>query len=297
MKLAFVIERGEGVDRAAKRIVRGAIDEAASLARDATVSVDERVHEVRVLIKRARATVALVADEAGPRARRDDRALRAIGRALGPSRDRVVAREALARLVRSLARRRGPAAVRRSPTLHRWLERALGTPDAEERLREAALALDVARGESCGWKVPRGQKAARAGFEAAYRRARRAFRRACEGADPVRFHAWRKAAKRLGYQTELLAQRAPGAYAPADQLKRLGRVLGDLHDLAVLRELLGRAGREVAPHVERDALLELVDEQARELRGDARALGAELFAERPRAAARRVRASWVHAHG
>jgi CHAD domain-containing protein len=290
------IERDESVGEGCKRVVRETLTEATRLARDEAIEPDERVHEVRLCLKRARAVVALVAVEAGRPAREDDRRLRAIGRALGPWRDRVVAREALARLSRTRGRR-GAAAVPRSSALDRWLRRALATGDAEARLAEAALALARA-GEAVGrWRVGQGGGAARAGFEDAYRRARRAYRRAGLDAAPERFHSWRKAVKRLGYQADLLEARAPAAGAGGARLKQLARLLGDLHDLEVLREVLARAGRAVGHSDARRALLAVVDAQDGELRREACALGVEVFAERPSEVGRRVRKSWVRKEG
>jgi CHAD domain-containing protein len=289
------IERGESVDRACKRIVDETLREAARLAGDRALGADERVHEVRLCLKRARATLALVAGEVGAPARRDDRALRAIAHALGPLRDRAVARETLGSLAGMLGGR-AAAALSPSSPLGRWLSRALDTADAEARLAEAGAALARVRGTVCRWKVSRGRRAAREGFEDAYRRARRAGRRARDAAAPVRFHAWRKAVKRLDTQVGLLERRAPAAHAAKAELKRLARVLGDLHDLAVLRDVLARgvrAARARPARATRAALLDLVDERDRGLRREADALGATLFAERPAAVGRRVRGTWV----
>jgi len=286
----------ESVDRGCKRVVDQELGEAARLARDRTLGADERIHEVRLCLKRARAAVALVALEVGKPARRADDALREIARGLGPLRDRAVAREALPGLARKLGRR-GDGIIARSSPLGRTLERALETEDAEGRLAEAADALERAPRALGHWHVGGGRRAASAGFEDAYRRGRRAYLRVRRDDEPARFHSWRKAVKRLGYQVGLLERRAPGAWKAEARLKRLARMLGDLHDLAVLRDLLERAGRDASARGERDALLGVLDARASRLRRDARALGAALFAERPSAVGRRVRKSWRRAEG
>jgi CHAD domain-containing protein len=284
------IEADERVDRASKRILLAELDEAARLARDRSVAADERVHDVRVGLKRARAVLALVAEEAGPPARRDNRALRKAARLLGPARDRAVAAEALARFTKALDRRRGGAARGRS-ALRRRLDGALARVDEERVLEDAARELERARRAVGRWRVRGGRRVARAGFEAAYRRARRAFR-AVDGADdPARFHELRKAVKRLHYEVDLLALRAPGASASGGRLKRLGRMLGELHDLAVLRALV--ADVDEGDGAERDALLALVEGRLGVLRRAARARGAALFAERPSVVGRRVEAAWL----
>jgi CHAD domain-containing protein len=286
------IERDESVDQGCKRAVDERLVEAAALARDRTLDADERVHEVRLCLKRARAAVALVAVDVGKPARRADHELREIARALGPLRDRVVAREALAALVRKLGRR-GASVVGPSSPLGRSLGRALETRSAEARLAKAAVALDRVPRAVGRWRVARGRRAASDGVEDAYRRARRAYRRARKSDDFSLFHGWRKAVKRLDYQASLLERRAPALRESEPRLKRLAGMLGELHDLAVLRDVIERVAREVSDGGGRDALLGALDERAGLLRRDARALGAALFAERPSAVGQRVRASWV----
>ena len=94
---------------------------------------------------------------------------------------------------------------------------------------------------------------------------------------------------------ELLEARAPGASLGGARLKQLARLLGDLHDLEVLREILARARRAVGGSDAREELIAVIDPRDRELRRKARALGAALFARPPSEVGRRVRESWVRA--
>jgi CHAD domain-containing protein len=290
------IEPGERVGRGGRRIVRAELAEAARIARDEGRTVEDRVHEVRLCLKRARAVVALVAPAVGPGARRDNGVLREIARGLGPARDEVVARQALARLARPRGRR-GAAGAAPASALRRRLLRALAAVDAAASLRAAARGLDRASRAVGRWPVSHGRRAARAGVERTYRRARRAYRRARVVDDAAWFHEWRKAVKRLGYQAAALSARAPRVHDGTDRLKELGRVLGDLHDLAVLRALVASEARDDGARAERDALLRLVDTRARRLRQEARVLGGPLFAKRPSAIGRRLEARWTGRHG
>jgi CHAD domain-containing protein len=289
------LELGERVGQGGRRIIRAELAAAALIARDESRSIEDRVHEVRLCLKRARAVVALVAPAAGPRARRDNGALRQIARGLGPARDEAVAREALARLARPRGHRGAAAAP--ASALSRRLLRALAVVDAAGGLRAAARGLDRA-GRAVGrWQVAHGRSAARAGVERTYRRARRAYRRARDVDDAAWFHEWRKAVKRLGYQAAVLSARAPRVHDEPGRLKELGRVLGELHDLAVLRALVAGEARDDGARDQRDALLRLIDARARGLRKEARARGGPLFAERASEIGRRIEASWIRRHG
>jgi CHAD domain-containing protein len=294
------IEPAERVGRGGRRIIRAELAEAARIARDESRTVEDRVHEVRLCLKRARAVVALLVPAVGPRARRDNSVLREIARGLGPARDEVVARAALARLARPGGRRGTAGRAAPASALRRRLLRALSAVDAAASLRAAAGGLDRASRAVGRWQVAHGRRAARGGVERTYRRARRAYRRARAVDDAAWFHEWRKAVKRLGYQVAVLSTRAPGVQHGddgPDRLKELARVLGDLHDLAVLRALVASEARDDGARAERDALLRLVDARARGLRHEARALGGPLFAKRPSAIGRRLEARWTGRHG
>jgi CHAD domain-containing protein len=289
------IEQDETVERGSRRLVRAELAEAARLARDESVSEEERVHEVRLCLKRARAVVALVAPAVGPRAKRENARLREIARALGPARDEVVARETLARLTRPRARQRPADPAAGDAALQSQLLRALSVADAAASLRVAARGLERTHRDADRWRVPHGRRAARAGLERTFRRARRDYRRARVIDDATCFHEWRKAVKRLQYQTAILSARAPGATLPG--LKDLGRVLGELHDVDVLRAIIVDAAQADHARAARDELLRRVDDSASRLRRHARTLGSELFEERPSEVGRRLDASWSRRHG
>jgi CHAD domain-containing protein len=104
-------------------------------------------------------------------------------------------------------------------------------------------------------------------------------------------HEWRKRVKDLWYELRLIAEiGGPSLRGQAKDAHALADLLGDDHDLAVLRErLLGPAGG-VAADV--DAVLGLLDHRREQLQAQAMALGERVYAERPKAFLRRVRASW-----
>ena len=216
-----------------------------------------------------------------------NRALRDIGRGLAPARDRAVAREALARVSKQLAR------SGRASKLGPRLRRHLSADGAEARLQDAAGDLADARRAVRRLRVTHGRRAVASGFEGAYRRARRAFRDVGADDDVTLFHRWRKIVKRLGYQVALLGDAASSSFGALEPLlDRLGKLLGDLHDVAFLRAAVAEVGAERDLRSERDRWLAFLDARARDLRGEARALGIPLFAEPPSTLRRRVESDW-----
>jgi CHAD domain-containing protein len=106
---------------------------------------------------------------------------------------------------------------------------------------------------------------------------------------PENVHEWRKRAKDLWYQLRLVRRAWPPLLGEmADQAHELADLLGDHHDLAVLRADLD--GRAAVGH--REELGALIGRRQEELVGDALELGGHLYAEKPQAFERRLRAYW-----
>ena len=124
-----------------------------------------------------------------------------------------------------------------------------------------------------------------AGLEDSYAGGRTAMRAAFGVDDPddEAFHAWRKRAKDLWYQSQLLQGASPELIGAQETLlAQLGDQLGEDHDLAVLQ-----AAASASP-----ALQARIAARHAELRAAALATGRRVYAEKPRAFLRRMRAYW-----
>jgi hypothetical protein len=78
--------------------------------------------------------------------------------------------------------------------------------------------------------------------------------------------------------------------ATADEVHDFTDLLGDHHDLAVLAEDL--AGREQVDPAQRETLKALIEARQSTLLGEARGAGGRIYAEKPKAFGRRLRAYW-----
>jgi CHAD domain-containing protein len=215
--------------------------------------------------------------------RRRNRALRDAGRALSGARDADV----MADTVDLLAERfvgQAPKthfAAARKPLAARARRSRAETDPGEHAADLRALAQDE-------WALDdlSGDALAEA-LERTYARGRGAFALADREPTMANLHEWRKRVKDLWYQERLLQDSWPGIMkAQAKEAKTLSKLLGEDHDLAVLADLL-RTDPELAAH--RDELLELIAHRRAELLEDARELGRRIYAERPKAFARRAR--------
>ncbi|MDP3897781.1 MAG: CHAD domain-containing protein, partial [Mesorhizobium sp.] len=132
------------------------------------------------------------------------------------------------------------------------------------------------------------------GIGAAVAGARKAMRRARADPAPETVHDWRKRVKDHWYHARLLAPLWPVPMdAHARAADRLGELLGQHHDLAVLT---ARARAEPGPLGDRAAgrklLRRLVAERQAALEANCFAIGARLLAEPPDALVHRWRAYW-----
>ena len=256
------------------------------------------VHSARKAVKRERSLLRLVrgAMPADQR-RRENRALRDASRELSGARDA----EAMLDTLTGLSERY----VGQLP------ERTFDVVGAEfERRRDAARArlldspvcaqaiaeLEAVRGRVEGWQLRRGGWGAfEDGLSRSYRDGRRAFAAARDDRSVGPWHEWRKRVKDLWYQQRLLRDVAgPVVAGHAKDAHALADLLGDVHDLGVLRRALTEKFH--AP-VDSDGIVALIDHRSAQLQEEALCIGARVYAESPKAYVRRVRRMWKAGSG
>lgn len=252
------------------------------------------VHSARKALKKERSLLRLGRGAMGARQRRHDNdALQQIARRLGGIRDQDV----LVKTFDELARRFAGQVPESSFAAVREALASSGTPGESPVYRSAVIREAVAELESARRRVDEwrfqdgGWSALRGGLIRSYARGRRAFAvaRAKPTADNI--HEWRKRAKDLWYHLRLLRQAAPDTLrGQAREAHRLSELLGDDHDLSVLSDAVLDVSAGIPADVE--AVLGLIQYRRNELQTDAFFLGERLYAESPKAFARRLRRYW-----
>lgn len=185
----------------------------------------ERIHDIRVALKRFRAKLALLAGgiPRGER-RRLDRLAKELKDHFSTTRDADVQRDLLFDLLPPDEARRlagelglGDAGA------------AVGETDMEvrERCAELAARAQLLRVSGVGTEI------VTAGWRKSRRAERRMMRRCAAGGDDAAFHDWRKRVKALLYQSECLPD-FPEACGVVPLAGELAATLGKHHDLAVL---------------------------------------------------------------
>jgi CHAD domain-containing protein len=296
--MSFELKPDESLARGVRRIARKQMDAALeSLTGRHRGPRDGAVHEARKSFKKVRAVLRLVRPAIGEKAYREENTcFRDAGRPLTEVRDARILIDTLDHLAEHFSEHvagRSFGDVRKAlqANLRAVRKRVL---DEQDACAVVAEAVRQARERVKGWAaVPNKWRAVGEGLEAVYRRAGDAFADAAAGPTVEKLHEWRKQAKYLRYQLEVLRPLWPERLEElADEADRMGDLLGDDHDLAVLRQMLtddpGRFGDE------RDAevLLALIDRRRAELQQEALLLGRRFFQDGPRGFARRLKGYW-----
>jgi CHAD domain-containing protein len=153
-------------------------------------------------------------------------------------------------------------------------------------------ALSDVAGRVGAWKVrDRGWKAVEDGVARIYRQGRQEMAAAYEHPSSEAFHAWRKRAKYLRYQLRLVRGAWPEALGALETVADdLGELLGDEHDLSVIRARVADEPTIAGKH--RLELDELIVRRSDDLRARARTLGEQLYEDKPADFVRRLGLLW-----
>lgn len=235
--MAYRLKSHESIARGLERIVdrelRSAIDHLAT-----TGASQDAIHEVRKSIKKVRAIVQLVGRHL--HARHAARRLHAAGKLLAPVRD---AQALTASLKELCVPAQGATAAACSTVRERFEQRRAQASVRFRRhvLKRVARQLEKVRKAAHRWHWKRlNATLLTEEIGCSYQKAARAMKQA-RGDDT--FHAWRKRVKVLWYGLRLLPRRSKAIERRIKGLEKLETLLGEEHDLAVLRGVVWKTER------------------------------------------------------
>jgi CHAD domain-containing protein len=296
--MSFKLKPEESLRKGVRRIARKQMDDAMELLTGPKQeSRDEAVHEVRKSFKKLRAVLRLVRPVIGARTyRKGNTCLRDAGRPLTEVRDAKILLETLHGLAEHfkehIAGRSFQSVDRALQTNFRAVRNRV--LDKQNALAVVAETVRQARGQGKRWAdVPNRWSSLGEGLARVYRQARGAFRDAVADPSVEKLHEWRKQAKYLRYQLEVLRPLWPERLEElADEADRLTELLGDDHDLALLRQKLTDNPEEFGDEDEGEVLQALIDRRRLQLQGEAVELGERFFQDKPGDFARRLKGYW-----
>jgi CHAD domain-containing protein len=225
-------------------VVTARTSQAVAAVRAAGHSSDpgDKVHEARKSLKKARSALRLLRGsvESGERASANT-TLREAGRRLSGARDAEVKVETLASIADPESPSRSKSAAE---SWHRSLEDEADAHRGDltiEGLADVVRQIDSVARQFRGRRPIESDGPVVANLGRAYKRGRKAMKRARKSGSPGDFHAWRKRAKDLRYQLEIVEPRLTAKFgATRERAEDLADALGDLHDLDVLAGDLSR---------------------------------------------------------
>lgn len=267
------IDSGERAPQRLRRRALDLADDAVGRLGDIAAHPHEAVHDVRRRLKELRALASLLA--AG---RSEIELFRDAGRRLSAARDNKAALEAFDRLRETFA---GEWAPRQFAKIRRALAARAADFVDPAVAGEVRDGLIRERGAIAAWTV---DGMTRDELWAAIRRSRRRCRAAMDDAvsEPPsheRFHAWRKRTKTLWYQAQFFTSVGlADLEADAKSLRKLSRMLGDHHDLAVIDDLCSTQPELFGTQRYVNRFRKFVARRLRQLEATSEALGTELFA-------------------
>jgi CHAD domain-containing protein len=257
------------------------------------------VHETRKEFKKMRGLLRLLRFQIGEEIfSRENRRFRDAGRPLSEVRDADVMIETLNDLLahfkkeisskpfRSLRRR---LEQRRRDIRNRIIDREKAMSKVTQQVRTAKKALE--RWPPLGSDSKKLTK----GIRKVYARGQSEMQKAIKDPTVENLHEWRKSAKYLRYQLEMLESTWPEMIRPlAEQSKLLGDFLGTDHDLVVLKDVIDKECPDACDDTARETLLGLIHQRRTELESDAFELGQKIYTESGKQFSQRFKQYWTH---
>ncbi len=249
------------------------------------------VHSARKHFKRARALLDLVAPAArGKKAKDSQKLIAAAARMLSASRDARVAIGAAAVLEKDCSARKNASAfsdltsfliARRDRTEEKFSSAGLGAVLGELEKAKASLKKIDLRDAKMGDLLDSAC--------ATYRLGRRAMKTALTNRKDEAMHDWRKLTQRHWRHTLLLKELWPKeAKARTALARHLSEILGQYNDLAVVQETILANRVAFRSPADVNELCQCIEEKQRKLLRQAASSGERLYAEKPKAFARRL---------
>ena len=292
----YRLKRKEPAGDGIRRVAVGRADDALDQLRDGTEGdLDAAVHESRKDLKKLRAVLRLVRDGLGDAVyRTENTRFRDAGRMLSGARDAQVRLETLATLRERFDDRLSEEGMALFAHALEGERERLGDPDGEAlSLDQATEAIEAGREAVTEWPLHTDEwSLVGPGIRRSYRRGRNRFRDVKAEPNDEAVHEWRKRVKDLWYQLRLVRNAKKSVLREAaDEAHELSDLLGDHHDLAVLRDdALER--RELFADGDLEKLLASISERQDELASNAIDLGERVYVEKPKAFEKRLRSYW-----
>jgi CHAD domain-containing protein len=305
---SFRLQGGERLGAGLKRLSLESIDEAIGVFYDGEDVFREAVHTARKATKRVRALLRLVRSEVGDKVYRFENAsMRDTSRLLSEVRTSAVLVNGAQDIRDIYAPILAPDTFeepleRLTSRRDRLEQRAMEDPDVVPRVvsnlerarqRYDSWPADAEARRVYGVGIRHDYRAVGPGLKATHARGRVEMVAAYRERTPESFHRWRKRAKYLKHQMEILTPLWPEVMIGMTlTLDRIAEILGQDRDLAELLETLANRPDICPSPLERSLMSALAEQRRSDLQTAARILGRRIYAEKPDAFSSRLGSYW-----
>jgi CHAD domain-containing protein len=297
MGLSYSLDPAMPMSEAVRRVACAELD-AAYAGLSSPPDRHRGVHDARKCLKRIRSLLVLIRPGLPEPVflSLTDR-IRTIARGLAPAREAHALLDAIDKLGDGDHDHGESTPIR---ALRAWLHRRR---QAAERSLESNTASDAMRGlfalrpamASLAVYPDAFQPVAK-GLRESYRSGRKAFTHAFGSGSDEDFHEWRKTLQHHWRHMQLLTPCWPSELsARVEAARTLSQLLGDDHDIALLRQLVSAPTMVFASPEDTQAFLKRCRNRHKALRREAETRGARLFVERSRPFVERIEAYWLTA--
>lgn len=293
--MSATIDPSLPLERDVRRLLAAEIEGAIEALGAVRVAPSSSIHAARKRFKKLRALLKLVRSGDEEFYARENARYRDLSRSLAPAREATALVETVDRFIAEYPRETGVLAGLRARLAERM-------PQAGDPRLEWVIAKAVSTAEAGGAAAARFAAVSRPkdasqmlerGIEKTLRQSVRALRAAEEHGGPDDFHELRKQVKAHAAHLSLLADVWPkGGTRRRNAAERLGSVLGDLNDLAVMQELIDKAEEPLGTDKEVATLGKLIRRKRKTLVRHALTDARMLFDERPKDVAERLAKSY-----
>lgn len=297
MAQSYSLDPAMPMSEAVRRVACGEID-AACGGLSSPPDRHRGVHDARKCLKRLRSLLVLIRPGLPEPVflSLTDR-VRTIARGLAPARDAHALLDAIDKLGDDDLESGESTPIR---SLRAWLHRRR---QAAERSLEGSTASDAMRGlvalrpaMATLAVYPDAFQSVAKGLRQSYRSGRKAFAHAFANGSDEDFHEWRKTLQHHWRHMQLLTPCWPSELSARVEASRtLSQVLGDDHDIALVRQLVSAPTMVFASPEDTKAFLKRCRTRHKALRREAQTRGARLFAERSGPFVERIEAYWLTA--
>ncbi|MBU2569923.1 MAG: CHAD domain-containing protein [Gammaproteobacteria bacterium] len=289
--MSYRLRTGESVQDGIRRVISEQIEKSLGEVADTNLDRADTIHQVRKRCKKIRAALRLIRGALGEAYSKENAWYRDVARRISDVRDTEAMIETCGALAEHFDAQVDREIIRpirlRLETRKNTLMEDTGRIDKLLQDFESAMVVGHKRVATLSIESD-GYGAALEGMRRTYSRACAAMDAACDNPTPDTFHEWRKRVKYHWYHMRLLRDTWPTVVrARRDEAEKLGELLGNHHDLCVLRAWVLNDPASSAKEEVLTSFIKLVEERTAQIERESKPLGRRLFAEKPKHLARR----------